>query len=260
MLLAKKVILVTGSTTGIGEAIARRAVAEGALVMIHGLEEEWARQLCGGLGQEVTDYVAADLSIPEACERIVEQTVSRFGRIDGLVNNAAANTRSNIETTDAEVFDYTIGVNLRAPLLVSRAAIQHFRQQRDGGSIVNIGSINALSGEPNLLAYSVSKGGLVTLTRNLANALAEERIRVNQINPGWVPTANELIRKHNEGLEPGWEKKIPRLYAPSGRMTQPEEVAAHVVFWLSDQSAPANGIVYELEQYSPLGRNLAKAF
>jgi NAD(P)-dependent dehydrogenase (short-subunit alcohol dehydrogenase family) len=260
MLLEQKVVLVTGSTTGIGEAIARRAVAEGALVMLHGLEEEWARQLCGELGQDLTDYVVADLSIPAACERIVEQTVSRFGRIDGLVNNAAANTRSNVETTDAEVFDYTIAVNLRAPLLIARAAIGEFRKQGNGGSIVNIGSINALSGEPNLLAYSVSKGGLVTLTRNLANALAEERIRVNQINPGWVPTANELIRKQNEGLEPGWETKLPKVYAPSGRMTQPEEVAAHVVFWLSAQSAPANGIVYELEQYSPLGRNFAKAF
>ena len=94
MLLEQKVVLVTGSTTGIGEAIARRAVAEGAQVMLHGLEEEWARQLCGDLGQDLTDYVVADLSIPAACERIVEQTVSRFGRIDGLVNNAAANTRS----------------------------------------------------------------------------------------------------------------------------------------------------------------------
>jgi NAD(P)-dependent dehydrogenase (short-subunit alcohol dehydrogenase family) len=260
MYLKDKVVLVTGSTTGIGEAIARRAVAEGARVMIHGLEEEWARQLCGDLGQEVSDYVAADIAIPAACERIVEETVARFGRIDGLVNNAATMTRSNIQTTDADTFDFTIAVNLRAPLLIARAVVAAFRSQGDGGSIVNIGSINALSGEPNLLAYSISKGGLVTLTRNLANALAEERIRVNQINPGWVPTANERIRKQKEGLEPGWDEKIPRQYAPRGRMTQPEEVAAHVIFWLSDQSAPANGIVYELEQYSPYARNLAKAF
>jgi NAD(P)-dependent dehydrogenase (short-subunit alcohol dehydrogenase family) len=258
MYLKNKVVLVTGSTTGIGEAIARRAVAEGARVMVHGLEEEWARQLCGDLGQEVSDYVAADIAIPAACERIVEQTVARFGRMDGLVNNAATMTRSNIQTTDADTFDFTVAVNLRAPLLIARAAVAAFRSQGNGGSIVNIGSINALSGEPNLLAYSISKGGLVTLTRNLANALAEERIRVNQINPGWVPTPNERIRKQNEGLEPGWDEKIPKQYAPRGHMTQPEEVAAHVVFWLSDQSAPANGVVYELEQYSPYARNLPK--
>ncbi len=260
MLLDNKVILVTGSTTGIGEAIARRAVQEGARVMVHGLEEDWARRLCEDLGQDAADFVIADIAEPAACRRLVDETVSRFGHVDGLVNNAATMKRSNIDTTDADVFDFVIGINLRAPLLIARATVQAMRRQGAGGSIVNIGSINWLSGEPNLLPYSVAKGGMVTMTRNLANALGTEGIRVNQINPGWVPTPNEIALKESEGLAPGWHENLPRHYAPSGRMTQPAEIAAHVVFWLSPQSAPASGIVYEAEQYSPYGRNTAKAF
>jgi NAD(P)-dependent dehydrogenase (short-subunit alcohol dehydrogenase family) len=260
MLLENKVVLVTGSTTGIGEAIARRAVQEGARVMIHGLEEAWARRVCEDLGQDVSDFVIADIGDPAACERLVDETVSRFGHIDGLVNNAATMKRSNLDTTDADVFDFVVNINLRAPLLIARAAVHAFRRQRTGGSIVNIGSINWLSGEPNLLAYSAAKGGLVTVTRNLANALGPEGIRVNQINPGWVPTPNEIALKISEGLSPDWHETLPRHYAPSGRMTQPAEIASHVVFWLSPQSAPASGIVYEAEQYSPYGRNTPKAF
>jgi NAD(P)-dependent dehydrogenase (short-subunit alcohol dehydrogenase family) len=258
MLLQGKVILVTGSTTGIGAATARLCVAEGAQVMVHGLEEEWAQSLCRELG-DATDYLIADVAEPDNCERLVAATVARFGRIDGLVNNAAVTTRSTLESTDAATFDRIIAVNLRAPLLILRAAVRHFREQ-GGGVVVNIGSVNALSGEPNLLAYSASKGGLMTATRNLANALATERIRVNQLNLGWVTTPNEIALKIREGLPVGWETQVPAVYAPTGRLLTPEEVARHVLFWLSDASAPANGVVYELEQYSMIGRNVTKAF
>ena len=132
----------------------------------------------------MSDFVIADIADPAACRRLVDETVSRFGHIDGLANNAATMKRSNIDSTDAGVFDFVIGINLRAPLLIARAAVQAMRRQGAGGSIVNIGSINRLSGEPNLLAYSVAKGGMVSMTRNLANALGIEGIRVNQINPG----------------------------------------------------------------------------
>jgi NAD(P)-dependent dehydrogenase (short-subunit alcohol dehydrogenase family) len=175
------------------------------------------------------------------------------------VNNAAVTTRSTLESTDAATFDRIIAINLRAPLLLVRAAVSHFRAQ-GGGVVVNIGSVNALAGEPNLLAYSASKGGLMTATRNLANALATEKIRVNQLNLGWVTTPNEIALKIREGLPVGWETQVPAAYAPTGRLLTPEEVARHVLFWLSDASAPANGVVYEVEQYSMIGRNVTKAF
>ena len=261
MLLQDKVLVVTGSTTGIGEATVRLAVAQGAQVMIHGRNEAAAQALCRELG-EAADYVIADLIQPESCVKIVQATVARFGRLDALVNNAAVTTRSTLETTDAAMFDQIIGINLRAPLLIIREAVELFRQQasqgRPGGAIVNIGSINALSGAPNLLAYSAAKGGLMTATQNLANALATEKIRVNQLNVGWVTSPNEIALKIQEGLPVGWENNVPAIYAPTGKLLTPEQVAQHVVFWVSDASAPANGVVYVLEQYSPIGRNNAK--
>ncbi len=258
MRLKDKVVLVTGSTTGIGEAIARLAVAEGAQVMVHGLEEELAQAVCQDLGAAAA-YTIADIGDPEKCRELVQATVVHFGRLDVVVNNAALTTRSSLETTDAAMFDRIISVNLRAPILILREAVPHFRAQ-GGGTVLNVGSVNALGGEPNLLAYSASKAGLANLTRNLANALAGERIRVNQFNPGWVTTPNEIALKQREGLPAGWEQNVPKVYAPTGRLLIPAEVARHALFWMSDESAPANGVVYELEQYSHIGRNPHKSF
>ncbi len=206
---------------------------------------------------DAADYIVADIGEPEQCARIVAATITRFGGIDALVNNAASTLRSTLEATDTAFFDRMIGVNLRAPLLLIQAAVPEFRK-RGGGTVVNIGSVNALAGQPNLLAYSISKGGLATMTRNLANALAGEQIRVNQLNLGWVATANEIAMKQREGLPEGWHLDVPRHLAPRGFILKPEEIAAHVVFWLSPASAPANGVVYELEQYSVIGRNFPK--
>lgn len=252
-LLSGKTILVTGSTTGIGAAVARRCAAEGARVMVHGLEEEPARQVSAALGPEAA-YVVADLLDPESPARIVDAVLARFGRLDGLVNNAALTTRSRLETTDAACFDRIVGVNLRAPLLLIRAALPHFRRQ-GGGAVLNIGSINAYCGEPNLLAYSISKGGLMTMTRNLADAHAAEQIRINQLNVGWTLTENERRLRQAEGLAEGWETRLPVAYAPAGRLFRPEEVAAHAVFWLSDAAGPVSGAVVDLEQRPVIGRN-----
>ncbi|CAN5508115.1 SDR family oxidoreductase [soil metagenome] len=258
MRVKDKVILVTGSTTGIGEAIARLVVAEGARVMLHGLEEELAQNVCRDLG-EAAAYVVSDLGDPQKCAELVQATVKKYGRIDVVVNNAALTTRSNLATTDAAMFDRIIGVNLRAPMLIIREAVQHFRAQ-GGGTVLNVGSVNALGGEANLLAYSASKAGVANMTRNLANALATEKIRVNQFNPGWITTPNEIALKQREGLPAGWEQNVPAVYAPSGKLLTPQEVARHALFWISDESAPASGVVYELEQYSPIGRNPHKSF
>jgi len=256
MSLDGKVVLVTGSTTGIGESTARRSAAEGAQVMIHGRNEERAQSVVADLG-DAAAYVIGDVADPAVCARIVQATVARFGRIDGLVNNAALTWRGTLEETDAALFDQIMAVNLRAPILVIREAVKHFRAQ-GGGVVVNIGSINALSGAPNLLPYSAAKGGLQTASRNLANALATEKIRIIHLNVGWVTSPNEIALKQREGLPEGWQFNVPLDFAPTGRLTTPEQVASHVVFWLSDDSAPANGVVYEVEQYSLYGRNTAK--
>jgi NAD(P)-dependent dehydrogenase (short-subunit alcohol dehydrogenase family) len=255
MRLKDKAILVTGSTTGIGEAIARRAVAEGALVMVHGRDDERGQALVQQLGERAR-FTKADLADAAALPSIIQATVNAFGRIDGLVNNAASVARSNLQQTDAAFFDKMMATNVRAPLLLIRAAHAHLKESR--GCVLNIGSINAYTGEANLLAYSVSKGALMTLSRNLADALCYEGIRVNHFNVGWVLTPNEYKQKIDDGLAEDWPEHVEPAYAPSGGILKPETIAEAAVYWLSDESRPISGSVIELEQYPVIGRNPTK--
>lgn len=255
-MLKNKVILITGSTNGIGAATARLCVKQGAKVMIHGRKEERAKELAKELGP-VAHYFIGDLE--KADERfyteLIKKTVETFGRLDGLVNNAGIYPRNNIDTASLALCEQIMRINFYAPLLLCKEAVKVFRQQGQGGAIVNIGSMNAYCGQPDLLIYSASKGALMTMTRNLGDSLGPDRIRVNQLNVGWTPTDNEIALKRSEGLPDNWQEKIPKIYAPSGQLLSPENVAAHVVFWLSDLSAPVTGAVYEVEQYPIIGRN-----
>lgn len=255
MRLKDKVILVTGSTTGIGEAIARRFVSEGARVIVHGTRPGAGEALVRELGR-VTAFRAGDLADPAVPADLVQFAVSTFGRLDGLVNNAASTARSDLQTTTPEFFDRTIAVNLRAPLLLVQAAHAHLKASR--GAVLNIGSVNAYCGESKLLAYSISKGGLMTLSRNLADALAYDGVRVNHMNVGWVLTPNENQLKISEGMPPDWGDHPPRGFAPSGRLIRPDQVANLAVYWLGDESRPISGTVMEFEQYPVIGRNPPK--
>ncbi len=254
--LDEKVILVTGSGTGIGEAMARRFMAEGARVMLHDKQEDALPALASELGKNAW-YVIGDLEDHTAPARLIEATVSHFGRIDALVNNAAVKTRGGIEDTDEAGFDRTVNVNLKAPFFLIRAAIPYFRKQ-GGGRILNIGSINAYCGEISQCIYSACKGALMTLTRNLADAHGAEGIRVNQINPGWTLTPNELVLKATEGLPEDWPSRLPVEYAPGGRLFSPDDVASAAVYFLSDEATLVNGAVLDLEQYPMIGRNPPK--
>ena len=253
-MLKDKVILITGSTNGIGTATARRCIAQGAKVMIHGRKEDRAKVLVTELGASA-DYLIADLADENSYADLVKETIEKFGRLDGLVNNAGIYPRNNIDTASLALCEEIMRINFYAPLLLCKEVVKVFRKQGNGGAILNIGSINAYCGQPDLLIYSSSKGALMTMTRNLADSLGPDNIRVNQLNVGWTPTDNEIALKQSEGLPDNWQEKIPKVYAPSGRLLLPENVAEHVTFWLSDQSAPVTGAVYEVEQYPIIGRN-----
>jgi NAD(P)-dependent dehydrogenase (short-subunit alcohol dehydrogenase family) len=256
MRLKDKVILITGSTTGIGEGMARIFAREGAKVMIHGRRKQAAEKLAGEIGAGCS-YVLGSLEDPRTPARLIAETIQHFGRIDGLVNNAAAITRSNLETTDSEVFDRTVAVDLKAPFLLIQAALPHFRRQ-GSGRVLNIGSMNGYCGERNQFIYSICKGGLMTLTRNLADAHGTEGIRVNQLNVGWTLTPNEFALKIKEGLPEDWPTKVTKTYAPSGRILSPEDVAWAAVYFLSDEAALINGAILDVEQYPLIGRNPVK--
>jgi NAD(P)-dependent dehydrogenase (short-subunit alcohol dehydrogenase family) len=255
MRLKDKVIVVTGATTGIGRAIAERCAAEGSRVLVHGINREEGAEVVAGLGKSAFLHID-DLVDPESPGRIVAAALSAFGRIDAVVNNASIVPRSTIETTTAALFDRTMAINVRAALLLIQAAMPHLRKAR--GCVLNIGSINALSGEATLLDYSISKGALQTLSRNLANAHTLDQVRVNHFNVGWVLSPREYQHQRDQGLPADWPERVPPVFAPSGRLIKPEEIASAAVFWLSDESRPVTGSVVELEQFSLFGRNPVK--
>ena len=257
MRLQGKTIIVTGSTTGIGKAIAKRCVAEGAKVVIHGLEETLGEQFVEELGPDKATLLIEDLAHPDCPGNLVDRAVGAFGKLDGIVNNAAIVASGNIHTTDATEFRRIFEINTLAPYLLIQAALPELAATK--GCVLNIGSVNAWCGEPDLLAYSVSKGGLMILTRNLGDTLMRENgVRINQINPGWILTENEAARKKEHGLSEDWESHLPEMFAPAGRILKPAEIAAAATYWLADESGPISGQVVDLEQYPMIGRNLPK--
>ena len=255
MRLDGKVVLITGSVSGIGKATARRAIASGASVVVHGPEAASAEAVCHEIG--AAGWVAGDLADPEVPAKLVAVTLAQCGRIDALVNNAADTGRSDLSTATVEQFDHQMAVNARAPFLLIQAAAPHM-EAVGGGRVVNIGSVNAWCGERNLLTYSISKGALLTLTRNLGDALGPRGIRVNQINPGWVLTENEVRIKRAEGLPDDWPVRLPVNTVPSGSLVDPDEIAGTVCFLLSDIAPRISGSVIDYEQYPVIGRNPPK--
>ena len=201
------------------------------------------------MGHDV-DAVAGDLTSVEACREVVRSVVARRGAIDILVNNAGNTARGSLEDSTVEFWDTMMAVNLRAPFICLQEAVRSMKA-RGGGSIVNIGSINAYVGLPNLGPYSVSKGGLMTLTKNAAAALARYRIRVNQLNVGWTLTEGEERVQRADGKGPNWlEDAIATR--PFGRLLLPADIAHAAAYFASDDSALITGAVVDLEQF-PLG-------
>ena len=259
MRLRDKVIIVTGSTTGIGKAIALRCISEGARVVLHGLEADLGNEVLSETEKGKAVLHIEDISAATAPDNLVNVALKSFGKIDAVVNNAAWVVSSDITTTDADFLRKVLEVNTIAPFALIRKALPHLK--KNNGCVLNIGSVNAWSGEPNLLAYSISKGALVTVTRNLGDTLFREAgVRVNQINPGWVLTEKEIQRKKEQGLKDAWYKDIPKAFAPSGRLLSPGEIAACAIYWLSDECGPVSGQVVDLEQYPLAGRNPPKDF
>jgi NAD(P)-dependent dehydrogenase (short-subunit alcohol dehydrogenase family) len=257
MRLKNKVIIVTGSTTGIGKAIAIKCLEEGAQVLINGLEKDLAEEILQTAGANATLHLE-DITADGAPQRLVDVAVKKFGKVDAIVNNAAWVTASGIHSTDLSYVRKVFEVNTIAPFALIKAAFQQLAQNK--GSVINIGSVNAYSGEPNLLAYSMSKGALMTMTRNLGDTLFREYgIRVNQVNPGWVLTETEIARKREQGLSENWFASVPNIFAPAGRILHPEEIACSVIYFLSDESGPVSGQTLDVEQYPLIGRNLPKS-
>ena len=251
-----KTILITGSATGIGEAMARHFHAEGARVVVHGKDPNDVRRVALDLGERVLER-SDDLSDPESPKNLIDATVNAFGGIDALVNNAAVITRKDLDASDANLFDNDFGVNARAPLFLIKCALPYLSKAK--GNVLNIGSINSYCGERNLLIYSMTKGALLTMTRNLGDTLHRENgVCVNQFNLGWVLSPNEIKSKIAEGLPDDWPDKVPANLAPCGRILLPEEIAKIALPWVSGETRPVSGSVIDIEQFPVIGRNPVK--
>jgi NAD(P)-dependent dehydrogenase (short-subunit alcohol dehydrogenase family) len=250
--LTDRVAVVTGSTSGIGRGIARHFASLGAAVVIHGTNKAHGEALVADIrsagGRAV--FIGANLLDADDCLAIIREAAREFGRIDVLVNNAADISRGNVESVPLALWDRILAVNLRAPFILIQAAIPHMRAQ-GGGSILNVGSVNAYIGEPKLCPYAVSKGGLMTLTRNAAAYLNQYRIRVNQLNVGWTLTEGEHRVKLLEGKGENWVEDAVRT-RPFGRLLDPQDIAYAAAYFASDESACITGTVMDLEQY-PVG-------
>ena len=248
---AGKVVVVTGGTQGLGEAIARLLAGRGASgIVVTGRNATRGEQVRAELEQAGARalFVAAELAELDQVRRIMAETDRVFGRVDCLVNAAAITDRGSILDTSPELFDRMYAVNVRAPFFLIQDAARIMRRGGAGGTIVNILSTSSHGGQHFLAAYSSSKGALGVLTRNVAYALMRDGIRVNGLNIGWMNTPGEhTIQKVAHDAPADWLDKAG-AGLPLGRLLDPQEVARATAFLLSAESVPMSGALVDFDQ------------
>jgi NAD(P)-dependent dehydrogenase (short-subunit alcohol dehydrogenase family) len=253
VLLADKIILVSGGTQGVGAGIARAAVREGAIVVVSGRRPDVGEAFVAELTAEGAgaSFVQADVADVPAAQRSVAAVVLRHGRIDGLVNAAGLTTRGTLLDTTPELFDNHVAINLRAPFFLMQAAVADMITRGAAGSIVNVITMSAHGGQPYLAPYVAAKAGLVGLTKNTAHAHRWDKIRINGINIGWTETAGEHeIQRRFHGAGDDWLDKAGASL-PMGRLGQVDDLARLAVLLLSDASGVVTGSIIDWDQNVP---------
>lgn len=229
--LAGKVFIVTGGAKGIGRAICDTLAGEGAIAVAADKDEI--------AGKQRKHFIAVDLSDKDACRKAVDQTISKYGRLDGIVNNAGRNDGVGLEKGTPEKFLQSIESNVGHFYYMVHYALEHLKKSK--GSIVNIGSKVSLTGQGNTSGYAAAKGAVLALTREWAVELLPYSIRVNAVLPAevWTPLYESWIStfKNPEEKKKQIESKIPL----EKRMTTPQEIADTVVFLLSDRASHVTG-------------------
>jgi len=241
-----KCVLVTGASSGIGQAIAVRFAREGALVAINfrsGTEQAEATRtmvrdayVATGQADRLGLVVQADVSNENQVKEMFTRVLAEFGRLDVLINNAAIQKVAASQEIEMADFDRVLNVNIRGPFLCSREAIRHFLSRPGGGVILNNSSVHETIPKPKYLPYSVSKGGLENMTRTLALEYAGRGIRVNAVGPGAVVTP---INK--AWIDDPKARGEVESHIPMGRAACPEEIASVFAFLASEDASYITG-------------------
>lgn len=246
-----KIAVITGGTQGLGAAIAMlfaKAGAAGIVIVGRDVEKGRARAagITGATGVQ-TEMVGADLGNMDDVRNIMAETDRLFGRVDILVNAAGLTDRGNLLNTTPELFDRLFAVNTRAPFFLMQDAVKLMEREGIHGTIVNIGSTSERAGQPFIAPYCASKAALATLTRNSGFGLMRNRIRVNQLDIGWMNSDHERRLQEAESGDPTF---IDRQAAtmPFGRLLEPAEVAKAVLWMASDDSGMMTGAVIHFDQ------------
>ena len=246
-----KVAVITGAAQGIGEAAARLFAERGiAGLVLSDRNAEKGEVVAKSLQEQGTKtiFVPADLADPGQVARIVPAAEQAFGRVDILCNIAGNTERGGITAADLSRFDRVFAVNIRAPFFLIQDAVRLMQREKIEGSIVNILSVNAHGGASFLAPYSASKGALLTLTRNIANALLWDRIRVNGLVLGWVDTPGEhATLKQYHGATENWLEEAEKT-RPFGRLMKPDEVARAIAYLASAESGLMTGALIDFDQ------------
>lgn len=249
--LEGKVAIVTGSTQGLGEGTAHLFAERGISgLVITGRNAERGAKVKADLETKgvKTVFVKADLGSMDDTRRIVAEADRAFGRVDILVNSAGITDRGTIWDTSPELFDAMFAVNVRAPFFLMQDALKVMKRERIQGSIVNIISMSGHGGQSFITAYSSSKGGLITLTRNVAYSVLNHRIRVNGLTIGHMNTPGEdRIMKTYHGAEEGWLGEAEKT-KPMGRLLEVDEVSRAIAYLASDESGIMTGSIIDFDQ------------
>ena len=246
-----KFAIVTGSTQGLGEATARLFAERGAAgIVITGRNEERGKAVAASLNDASCRavFIRADMYSIDDCRALVAAADEAFGTVHVLVNSAGATTRGSILNTTPETYDQIMAVNVRAPFFLMQETAKIMIRDGVAGAMINIGSVSAYGGMPFLSPYSISKGALAVMTKNAAYALMRHRIRVNQLNIGWMDTPGEdTIQRTVHGSDENWLAGV-EAKQPFGRLLKAREVAKAIAFLASDESGMMTGAAVEFDQ------------
>jgi NAD(P)-dependent dehydrogenase (short-subunit alcohol dehydrogenase family) len=242
--LEDKVGIVTGAGTGIGRACALALAKEGARVVLIGRRKDRIEEVAREIGDGAM-AIQADVSNQGELTNVLNQTVTRFGRLNFLLNNAGVLLIGNAEQITEEQWDHTFNVNVRAVWLLSRAALPHMRKA-GGGSIINIASTLGIVAARNRAAYAPSKGALILLTKSMAVDYGQENIRVNAICPSFVET-DLSAAVINQTADPAAVRRERTAAHPIGRLGRPDDIAGLAVYLASDESSWVTGTVLPVD-------------